>query len=791
MEADDQIFTSVELPIAQRTLIDLSGSPRVMSSKELRQSVHAVATALRAAGTLPRTSVALLAERSAAYIAAQLAIWQLGAAILPLDPAAPRERLLWQIDHARPSAILTDAVEPPPVTCAVVSLAGTLLRAGTQDAFQLPEGVSHVLFTSGSTGTPKAVLGSRRGLVARCRWMWRSYPFADGEVCVQKTPSVFVDSLWETFGPLARGVLLVVAPSSAVRDPQRLLAVLEEHQVSRIVLVPAALRLLLDAAESAGSPLRALRLVSVSGDALPTALAARAVRLLPHARLLNLYGSTEVSADVTSFDVGAALATGSPLPAICPLGTPIAGAVVQLLQPAAVSDDDEAAEAVAADDGAAGEIAISGELLALGYLRAPALTAARFVRLRGESGVWFRTGDLAEWREGALVFLGRVAGDWQLKLRGARVEPREVEASFEGFTHRGRPLRAAIAVPLLTDTSGTGVRSADELCLCFCLGGDDSGDESGGPRLEPVTSAEAAPAMRAWAATRLAAHMAPSFYLALRSLPTLPSGKPDRLRLQQAAPALVAELQAHVGREAEGGGGGGDSGAVAALREEIGAALGLGAAVAESEAFVARGGTSVLAAKVAFALRQRGWDLPPEALLDADASAARLSAQMRRLAPPSAGEAADAEEEAAAERRSLRSWQFTAGASRKRPAEGDEEAAPWRRRTTTTTTRLGSCGHRAIGSRARSLAAVATLCDGPSAERARRTSGLATATATARRRRRRLRRRRRWRCACSGRPTSRCVWTRRRCSSASHEAVPTASAASASSSALTLDSSRA
>ena len=196
---DDQIFTSAELPFTQRTLIDLSGSPRIVSSEELRQSVHAVATALRAAGTLPRTSVGLLAERSAAYIAAQLAIWQLGAAILPLDPAAPRARLLWQVDHARPSAILTDAVEPPPVTCAVVSLAGTLLRAGTQDAFQLPEGVSHVLFTSGSTGTPKAVLGSRRGLVARCRWMWRSYPFADGEVCVQKTPSVFVDSLWETF----------------------------------------------------------------------------------------------------------------------------------------------------------------------------------------------------------------------------------------------------------------------------------------------------------------------------------------------------------------------------------------------------------------------------------------------------------------------------------------------------------------------------------------------------------------------------------------------------------------
>ena len=374
------------------------------------------------------------------------------------------------------------------------------------------------------------------------------------------------------------------------------------------------------------------------------------------------------------------------------------------------------------------------------------------MRLRGEGGVWFRTGDLAEWRDGALVFLGRVAGDWQLKLRGARMEPREVEASFEGFTHRGRPLRAAIAVPLLIDTSGTGVRSADELCLCFCLGGDDSGDESGGPRLEPVTSAEAAPAMRAWAATRLATHMAPSFYLALHSLPTLPSGKPDRLGLQQAAPALVAELQAHVGGEAEGGGGNG--GAAAALREEIGAALGLGSAVAESEAFVARGGTSVLAAKVAFALRQRGWDLPPEALLDADASAARLSAQMRRLAPPSAGEAADAEEAAAAERRSLlRSWQFTAGASRKRPAEGDEEeAAPapadaddddavgelWPPCDWEPCSLAGGGGDAVRWAIGRAGASYLGVGDGDG-------DGAPP--------RRRLRRRRRWRCACGGRPT--------------------------------------
>ena len=279
-------------------------------------------------------------------------------------------------------------------------------------------------------------------------------------------------------------------------------------------------------------------------------------------------------------------------------------------------------------------------------------------------------------------------------------------------------------------------------------------------------------------------HMAPSFYLALHSLPTLPSGKPDRLGLQQAALALVEELQAHVGREAEGGGDGG-GGAVAALREEIGAALGLGAAVAESEAFVARGGTSVLAAKVAFALRQRGWDLPPEALLDADASAARLSAQMRRLAPPSAGEGG--------RRRGGGGGGgggrcCGAGSSRRaRAASGRPKATRRRRRRAggrDDDDAVGSCGRRAIGSRC-SPAAVVTQCGGPSAERARRTGrdGDGDGAPPRRRlRRRRLAMRVRWKA------TRRC--TRRRCSSASREAVPT-SAASASSSALTPGSSRA
>ncbi|EOD05404.1 hypothetical protein EMIHUDRAFT_448643 [Emiliania huxleyi CCMP1516] len=495
--------------------------------------------------------------------------------------------------------------------------------------------------------------------------MWEAYPFAPDEVCVAKTPLGFVDSLWEMVGPLAKGMPLLLLPSDAASRPHALLPVLREWRASRLVLVPSALRMLLDACEACdgGTPstppappplplpspsrnlLPSMRVLSVSGDALPWALCVRAAALLPHVRLLNLYGCTETSADATAFDVTAAMARGSSDGGgggggigvgICPLGAPIRGAH----------------ECAA---GEVGEIGVGGEVVALGYLHRPRLAAAKFAQLRlrpsgratasvaAASGApaaavaattrrVFRTGDLGRWgSRGELCFLGRA--DRQLQLRGARLEPREVEAAYEGFALATDAAAHALAVPLLlsddaTGRDGGGLRIADG--LAFVLVG---------------ASRRLSAPLRRWGEARLPAWMVPSAFVVVDSLPCLRSGKPDRLGLQRVAPQLVRLLLTHGApypdaASADGGGGSSgeavEDGPVRLLSAEMGRLLGVADGLPAASRFVESGGSSVLAARLSFELRRQGWHLPPEALMRRDATVASAASAMSRLGGASA-----------------------------------------------------------------------------------------------------------------------------------------------------------
>jgi non-ribosomal peptide synthetase component F len=436
------------------------------------------------------TAVGLLSRRSAEAVAGMLAIWRLGAIYLPLDVDSPLECLRFLIEDSCPEALLAQAgVVPdaslPPIPVVRLESAAIETAAGgnsvpspTRFAHPSASDCAYIMYTSGSTGTPKGVLGSRRGLLQRCEWMWAAYPFAiDGsEVCAQKTALTFVDSLWESVGPLGKNVPLLLLPPTIMQRPADLARALSDWEVTRIVLVPAALRMLLDAAapllcvNEHPPTLSSLRFVSVSGDAFPLRLAALALSRLPYANILNLYGSTEVSADVTCWDAAGAQprpsvltsggmprspsvlsqlrppsahahvqpAAGCPLvcPLISPLGLPVAGSRALLLQ-ASQGDGHAAVVTLTRENNLSeksstvvcgvGEIAISGDCLSFGYLHRTQLTEAKFVTLSGSTGRerWFRTGDLGEINgDGMLCFAGRL--DRQLKLNGSRVEPREV-----------------------------------------------------------------------------------------------------------------------------------------------------------------------------------------------------------------------------------------------------------------------------------------------------------------------------------------------------------------------------
>ena len=202
-----------------------------------------------------------------------------------------------------------------------------------------PDTLAYVIYTSGSTGIPKGVEATHAACLNRLAWMWREYPFEEGEVCCQKTAISFVDSVWEIFGPLLQGIPGTVLGDEVVRDPRSLVRSLSEAGVTRIVLVPSLralsvddmpslLRAVLDTGADLARELARLRWWTTSGETLPLDLFRKFRRAMPDAVLLNLYGSSEVSADVTAWDSR----SGEPQETV-PIGRPISNCRIYILDP--------------------------------------------------------------------------------------------------------------------------------------------------------------------------------------------------------------------------------------------------------------------------------------------------------------------------------------------------------------------------------------------------------------------------------------------------------------------------
>ena len=263
-------------------------------------------------GVTPGSLVGVFLERSAEMVAALLGVLKAGAAYVPLDPAYPPERLRFLIDDASLCGIIThSSIKNRLPDNARNVLAFDTEGDGAKGAPTTNPSISissdqraYVIYTSGSTGKPKGVEGTHRGAMNRFSWMWRRYPFRAGEVCCQKTNLGFVDSIWEIFGPLLVGIPNVIIAPEAVRDPEEMLQVLAREHVTRIVLVPSLLRTLLDYAPQLDARVPELRLWSCSGEVLPADLAKRFRQGFGEATLLNIYGSSEVAADVTCHEVG-------------------------------------------------------------------------------------------------------------------------------------------------------------------------------------------------------------------------------------------------------------------------------------------------------------------------------------------------------------------------------------------------------------------------------------------------------------------------------------------------------
>src|SRR6266498_3861059 len=583
-----------------------------VSYGELDAAANRLARLLAAHGAGPEQIVAVVMGRSIGLVTALLAVLKAGSAYLPVDPGYPTERVTFMLEDASPVLVLADAAAagglPGTVPVLVVDDPQTAdlldgfdtadLADADRSGSLLPMHPAYVIYTSGSTGQPKGVVGSQQAVINRLTWMWQTYPFADNEVCCHTTALGFVDSVWQVLGPLLGGAPIVVALEEDLRDVRRLVRLLARWAVTRVVLVPAMLQMLLDALADDCVRVPRLAFWTTSGEELPVRLLEQFRSVLPEVTLLNLYGSTEVMADAVGF---ACPASGAGL-ATVPIGHPIANLRAFVLDrwlcPVPV--------------GVAGELYVAGLGLARGYAGRAGLTGERFVAcpFAGAGERMYRTGDLARWSPGGVLEFGGRA-DAQVKIRGFRVEPGEVEAVLAAHPE------VAQAVVIAREDAPGDKRLVAYVVPAPGVGPASAGDgDAGGAGLGWLAGV-----VRGFVAGRLPEYMVPSAVVVLDGLPVTVNGKVDKAAL----PAPDYAIAAAGGR------------GPATIREEIlcGAfaqVLGL-ERVGPGDSFFDLGGHSLLAVRLVSRVRVvLGAELAVRAVFDAPTPAG-LAALLAQAGP--------------------------------------------------------------------------------------------------------------------------------------------------------------
>lgn len=282
-----------------------------ISYKELNDKVEQLAGYLLERKVQKSDLIAVLTGRSPEYVATILAIMKIEATYLPVDHKYPDDRINYILENSKsPFLIGFESI----LEGRAITYKGTKIlldRDGKQIASAkpyngIPDGYNkniYVVYTSGTTGYPKGVMGTEVGLLNRLYWGWKHYNFGKEEICCQKTGLGFADHIAEIFSPLLKGVPLVFIDEDTVRSVEGLATAIDKNNISRIVLVPSLLGALLNIKNRKEASLESLKYVFSSGDTLTVQLANEFYNVFETTRLINVYGSSEVSADVSYYEV--------------------------------------------------------------------------------------------------------------------------------------------------------------------------------------------------------------------------------------------------------------------------------------------------------------------------------------------------------------------------------------------------------------------------------------------------------------------------------------------------------
>ncbi len=489
---------------------------RSVSFAQLNNRANQIAHLLLELGLQPDDLVAVCMERGVDYVAGTLAVLKAGGAYVPLDPSYPIDRLSFMLADARPRLVLTQRTlmnllsYPHARVVAVdedarnpVSMLDSENISSARIGIR-PDNLAYVIYTSGSTGRPKGAMNEHRGMVNRIVAQRYIEAFSPGDVCCQKTSISFVDAVFEVFGALCNGLPLVILSAEDARNPVRLAAKVKDECVTRLITVPSFARAML---ESAGTvqDLAGLRSWTLSGEPVAVDLLKRLQQQLPGCVFINQYGSSEVSSDVACYRCET-VADFS-----VPVGRPVPNVKVYILD----------SQGRPLPTGSIGEMYVSGAGLARGYVNRPDLTADRYVANPFSSGArMYRMGDLGRWRpDGLLECWGR--RDNQVKIRGVRVEPGEIESQL--LQHPG--VREAVVVARPDNAGGQQLVAYVTLIACK------------EPNAETQTILGS---IQSHLRSSLPSHMIPAAVVRMHELPRTPSGKLNRLALPSPGPEAYA-----------------------------------------------------------------------------------------------------------------------------------------------------------------------------------------------------------------------------------------------------------
>jgi amino acid adenylation domain-containing protein len=487
-----------------------SGTTRITSG-ELEARANQLARRLAALGVARDSAVAVCLPRSPEMIVAWLAVLKAGGAYVPIDADYPRERREFMLQDSGARVVITRdaqselfagaAAEARTVVCLDRDAAEIAREPSTAPEREVAaENLAYICYTSGSTGQPKGVCVPHRA-VLRLLLGANYFELEAGEGIAQLSNAAFDAATFEVWGALLHGARLVIVPSDVLLSPGEFAAAIERHRLTTMFITTGAFNQL---SRHAPAIFRRVRLVLTGGEAASAACLHEVLRHGPPERLVNIYGPTECTTFATSYTVREVL----PDALSVPIGRPISNTTAYVL--------DEHRRLVPV--GVPGELYLGGDGVARGYHNRPDLTAEKFVAdpfAQRPDARLYRTGDLVRWLpDGALEFLGRT--DNQIKLRGFRIEPGEIEAVLA--RHEG-------------------VREC--LVTVHCAAEDDSRLVA---YVVPKSGARPAPeVLRDFLAAALPAHLVPSAVVLLDAWPLTPSGKVDRPALPppNAAPAAT------------------------------------------------------------------------------------------------------------------------------------------------------------------------------------------------------------------------------------------------------------